>query len=55
MAMHFYRVLRGRWFTTATRPSAVGAGKGAQIYDSTLSKPIWSDGAVWRDATGTAV
>jgi hypothetical protein len=24
------------------------------IYDTTINKPIWSDGAVWRDATGTA-
>lgn len=24
-------------------------------YDTTLSKPIWWDGAVWRDAAGTSV
>ena len=41
--------------TTAGRPSASAVGLGAQIYDRTLSKPIWSDGTVWRDATGTAV
>ena len=40
--------------TTATRPSAVTLGDGAMIYDTTINKPIWSDGAVWRDATGTA-
>jgi hypothetical protein len=40
---------------TASRPSAVTVGKGAQFYDSTLNKPIWSDGAVWRDAVGTAI
>jgi hypothetical protein len=25
------------------------------FYDTTLSKPIWSDGTAWRDAAGTAV
>jgi hypothetical protein len=41
--------------TTAGRPAAATAGVGAQMYDTTLSKPIWSDGTVWRDAMGTAV
>lgn len=41
--------------TTAARLSAVTLGVGAQAYDSTLHKPIWSDGTVWRDAAGTAV
>jgi hypothetical protein len=40
---------------TAGRPSAVQAGKGTGHYDSTLNKPIWSDGAAWRDAAGNAV
>jgi hypothetical protein len=41
-------------FTTADRPT--GQGLGAQIFDSTLMKPIWSDGSGgWVDATGTAV
>lgn len=40
---------------TAGRPSPTTSGPGAQWYDSTLSKPIWSDGTVWRDAAGTAV
>jgi len=42
-------------YTTATRPSAAAAGNGAQIYDSTLNIPIWSDGTVWRNAAGTVV
>lgn len=42
-------------YTTAGRPSAVTLGDGAQIYDTTLNKPVWSDGTVWRDAAGTAV
>lgn len=41
--------------TTANRPSAASVGAGSQFYDTTLSKPIWSDGAVWRDGAGTAV
>lgn len=42
-------------YTTAGRPSAVTVGRGATVYDTTLSKPIYSDGATWRDAMGTAV
>lgn len=41
--------------TTGGRPSASASGAGTQVYDTTLSKPIWSDGTVWRDAAGTAV
>lgn len=40
---------------TGSRPSASTAGAGAMFYDTTLSKPIWSDGTTWRDAAGTAV
>lgn len=42
-------------FTTAGRPVATTYGAGTMVYDSTLSKPVFSDGTVWRDATGTAV
>lgn len=42
-------------FATAGRPSAATMGIGAQYYDTTLSKPAWSDGTVWRDAAGTTV
>lgn len=41
--------------TTAARPTASSVGAGSQMYDTTLSKPICSDGTVWRDAAGTAV
>lgn len=40
---------------TASRPSAASVGQGSQYFDSTLNKPIWSDGTNWRDATGTVV
>lgn len=46
--------IRTQVATTAGRPSASDLGVGAQIYDSTLSQPIWSDGSVWRFADGTA-
>ena len=41
--------------TTAARPAAATAGAGAHMFDTTIGKPIWSDGAAWRDATGAAV
>ena len=40
---------------TGSRPSASTVGAGAQWYDTTLSKPIWSNGTVWKDAAGTTV
>lgn len=42
-------------FATGSRPSASTAGAGATIFDTTLGKPIWSNGTGWVDATGTAV
>lgn len=42
-------------FTTATRPTASSVGAGAMIFDTTLNKPIWSDGTNWKDASGTTV
>lgn len=40
---------------TGSRPSASTVGAGGMFYDTTLQKPIWSDGTAWRDATGTTV
>lgn len=40
---------------TASRPSASTVGAASMWYDTTLHKPIWSDGTSWRDATGTVV
>ena len=48
-------VFRDRQFTTAARPSASTVGAGSCYYDTTLSKPAWSDGTNWRDAAGTIV
>lgn len=49
---HTFRLGRN---VTGSRPAAGTVGSGAMFYDTTLSKPIWSDGTVWRDAAGTAV
>ena len=40
---------------TSARPSAVTEGAGAQFFDTTLGVPIWSDGAVWRNAAGASL
>jgi hypothetical protein len=42
-------------YTTAGRPSAVTATAGAAYYDTTLSKPGYSDGTNWRDGAGTII
>ena len=51
-AYHHRGVSGGSW-TTATRP--VPSQAGTMIWDSTISKPIWWNGAAWEDATGAAV
>jgi hypothetical protein len=48
-------VFKDRNFTTAARPSASTVGAGSCYYDTTLSKPVWSDGTNWKDAAGTTV
>lgn len=42
-------------YTTAGRPAATDVLAGTQIYDTTLGKPTWSNGTVWKDAAGTTV
>lgn len=42
-------------YTTAARPTAASVGTGSCIFDTTLGKPIWSDGTNWKDATGATV
>lgn len=41
--------------TTAGRPAASSVAIGARYYDTTLNKPIYSNGVEWRDAAGTVV
>jgi hypothetical protein len=40
---------------TSARPDPTTVPAGTQIYDSTLGKPIWSNGTVWHDSTGASV
>jgi hypothetical protein len=40
---------------TAARPDPTSVPAGTQIYDSTLGKPIWSNGSNWHDSTGESV
>ena len=40
--------------TTANRPT-IGLLTGLMYFDSTLGKPIWWNGTVWKDAAGTTV
>ena len=40
---------------TGARPTPAQATAGGQWFDTTLNKPIWSDGTNWRDAGGTIV
>lgn len=35
-------------YATGSRPAAATAGAGAVIYDSTLGKPIYSNGTNWK-------
>jgi hypothetical protein len=44
--------------TTAERPVNTGSPKlqiGQYYFDTTVGKPIWWNGTIWVDATGTAV
>jgi hypothetical protein len=42
--------------TTAQRPAGLPAdGRSFQFYDTTLGKPVWFNGTVWKDATGATV
>lgn len=41
-------------YTTAARPAANLYPAGASIFDTTLARPLWSDGSAWRYSDGTA-
>jgi hypothetical protein len=40
-------------YTTAARPDFADVEVGTEIFDTTLGKPVWSDGTAWVDSTGT--
>lgn len=42
-------------YTTAERPSASDAGAGATIFDTTLGKPVFSNGSTWVAESGDGV
>lgn len=42
-------------YTTATLPAATSVPAGTHVYDTTLGKPVWSNGTAWTDATGTPI
>lgn len=37
------------------RPVITASNPGYMAYDDTLNKPIWWNGAEWKDANGTTV
>lgn len=41
--------------TTAGRPSASAAGAGAHVLDTSLGRPVWSDGTSWTDPIAALV
>jgi hypothetical protein len=47
-------VQTGRGPSTA-RPPAAAVGPGALFYDTTLRRPVWSNGTAWTDALGSPV
>lgn len=45
-----------RWADiTANKPAASTVPQGTMFFDTTINKPLWSNGSVWKDATGTTV
>lgn len=42
-------------YTTTTLPDAASVPAGTHVYDSTLGKPVWSNGTAWTDASGTPI
>ena len=54
-SLHPHQTFRTGQSATGSRPSASDVGQGSQFFDTTLNKPIWSNGTVWKDAAGTTV
>lgn len=42
-------------YTTTNLPDASSYAAGTHVFDTTLSKPVWSNGTAWVDATGTPI
>jgi hypothetical protein len=41
--------------TTSARPATTSLDVGTGYWDTTIGKPIWWNGSVWKDATGSTV
>ena len=39
-------------YATADRPAAASVPVGTPIFDTTLGRPLWSNGTAWVSATG---
>lgn len=42
-------------YTTAALPDADSLPAGAHVYNTTLGKPVWTNGSVWIDSAGTPI
>lgn len=40
--------------TTTNRPRGADLRTGRRYFDTTIGKPIWFNGTIWVDSTGTA-
>lgn len=52
---HKFNGVRVPAFATGDRPSASSVPEGTMIFNATTNIPNWSDGASWRNASGTVV
>lgn len=50
-----YAISGPTYDTTANRPTLQSTQAGYSMWDSTLNKPIWWNGTVWKDASNATV
>jgi hypothetical protein len=50
-----YAISGARYDTTANRPTLESVQGGYQYWDTSLTKPIWWNGSVWKDASNVTV
>jgi hypothetical protein len=50
-----YAISALRYGTTANRPTLQSTQQGFQYWDADLTKPIWWNGTVWKDASNATV
>ena len=50
-----YAISGARYDTTANRPTLEAVQSGYQYWDASLTKPIWWNGSVWKDASNVTV